>query len=187
MSPHAESHATPTPSDWIVRFAHLVPPGGTVLDLAAGAGRHARFFAGRGHPVVALDRTIDRLSDLAGGPGIEIVEADLEDGAPWPLGGRAFDCVVVVNYLYRPLLPILVERVAPGGVLLYRTFAAGNEAHGRPRNPNFLLEAGELLQAVAGRLTVVAYEHGLVERPGPAVVQRICARRDAAPAALLAG
>ena len=103
------------------------------------------------------------------------IAADLEGGGPWPLGGRRFEGVVVTNYLHRPLLPRLVDSLAPGGVLIYETFARGNERFGRPSNPAFLLAPGELLEAVRGRLQIVAYEHGVVARPKPAVVQRLCA------------
>jgi len=179
-------HGAAAPSEWIARFAGLVRPGGSVLDLAAGGGRHARYFLARGHPVLALDRDVSRLADLAATAAAEVIEADLEDGAPWPLGARRFDAVVVVNYLHRPLLADLCAALAAGGVLLYETFALGNEAHGRPRNPDFLLRPGELLELARGALHVVAYECGVVERAGgPAVVQRICARRaDDRPARL---
>ncbi len=169
------------PSRWVRRFAGLVPPGGPVLDLAAGGGRHSRFFLERGHPVVAVDRDIAALGEIQN-PRLTRFAADLESG-PWPLGDRRFAGVVVTNYLYRPLLPVLVAAVAPGGVLIYETFAQGNEAFGRPRNPDFLLKAGELLEAVRGALDVVAYEHGLLHRPGPAVIQRIAAARASSSAA----
>jgi SAM-dependent methyltransferase len=188
MEETGEKARAGAPSDWITRFAGLVKPGGRVLDLAAGGGRHARYFLARGHGVVALDRDTTRLADLADpatGGGAEVIEADLEDGAPWPLEGRSFDAVVVANYLYRPLFPALRGALAPGGVLLYETFAVGNEAYGRPRNPDHLLRPGELLELARGHLEVVAYEAGLVERNGPAVIQRLCARRDGAAPALL--
>lgn len=162
-------------STWVQRFAGLVPSGGTVLDLACGAGRHVRFFLARGHPVVAVDRDLSGLADLGAARGLERLEADLEGGAPWPLGGRRFAGVVVTNYLHRPILPAIVACVAPGGALLYETFAAGNERFGRPGNPDFLLRPGELLEAVRGRLKVVAYECLEVDAPRPAMVQRIAA------------
>lgn len=167
------------PSHWVVRFAPLVPAGGVVLDLAAGSGRHARFFLGRGHPVVALDRDASRLADLRGAARAEVIEADLEDGSPWPLAGRRFAGIVVTNYLHRPLLPVLTDSLGPGGVLIYETFAAGNERFGKPRNPDHLLEPGELIEAVRGRLRIVAFEEGAVEQPRPAVVQRLCAVKAA--------
>lgn len=160
------------PSPWIARFAALVPSGGTILDVAAGAGRHTRFFLERGHHVVAMDRDLSGLAGAAQGQRIELVPRDME-ALGWPFGARQFAGVVVTNYLWRPLLPAIVAAVAPGGVLLYETFAVGNERYGRPRNPNFLLRAGELLDAVHGHLTVVAYEHGTTKRP--AVIQRIAA------------
>jgi SAM-dependent methyltransferase len=147
-----------------------------VLDVACGAGRHSRLFLERGHPVTAVDIDTSGMSDLAGRPNLTVLQADLE-GAPWPLAGQMFGAVVVVNYLWRPLLPTLIASVRPGGLLLYDTFAVGQERLGRPRNPDHLLRAGELLAAVQGHLTVLAYECGEVAAPVPAVRQRICARR----------
>lgn len=161
-------------STWIERFAGLVPPGSDVLDVAAGGGRHTRFFVERGHRVIAVDRDI---SGLAPAPGLEIVEADLEAGGSWPFGERGFGGVVVTNYLHRPILGDIVAAVVPGGVLLYETFVAGNERFGRPSNPDFLLRPGELLDAVRGTLHVVAYEDVIVDEPRPAAVQRIAAVR----------
>ncbi len=167
------------PSDWVVRFADAVPAGGAVLDLACGGGRHTRLFLERGHTVVAVDRDLAGLADQAGQENLEQIQVDLEDGRPFPLRGRRFAGVVVTNYLFRPLLAPLVAAVAPGGVLIYETFARGNERFGRPSNPDFLLEPGELLEAVRGRLRVLAYEDLIVERPKPAAVQRISAARTA--------
>ncbi len=175
----SHNHGAPgEPSPWVCRFAARVPAGGRVLDLACGGGRHTRLFLERGHRVLALDRDLSGLADLADYPGLETVEADLEDGSPFPLAGRRFEGVMVVRYLYRPLLPALVEAVAPGGVLVYETFARGNERFGRPKNPDHLLEPGELLEAVRGTLRVVAYEDLVIEAPRPAAVQRICALRE---------
>lgn len=166
----------PPPSDWVCRFAGRVPAG-PVLDLACGGGRHGRLFRARGHPVTLVDRDLSGVADLAGQEGVERLEADLEDGRLFPLEGRRFAGVVVTNYLHRPLLPALVAAVAPGGALLYETFAQGQERLGRPTNPDFLLQPGELLAAMRGTLTVVAYEDRTVHRPDPARVQRICAVR----------
>jgi SAM-dependent methyltransferase len=169
------------PSAWVARFAALIAPGGACLDLACGGGRHTRLLAARGHAVTAVDRDAEAIAALRGLAGVEAVVADLEAG-PWPLPGRRFAAVVVANYLYRPLFPAILNALEDGGVLIYETFAVGNERFGRPRNPDFLLRPGELLDVVRGRLTVVAYEHGLIDRP--AVVQRICAVNGAGPAAL---
>jgi SAM-dependent methyltransferase len=165
------------PSPWIARFASLVPAGGPVLDVASGSGRHTRFFLGRGHPVTALDRATNGLADVGGDPGCEILERDLEDGSTFPLAGRKFAAVVVTNYLHRPILPDLVAAVAPGGALIYETYARGHERFGRPSRPEFLLTPGELLEAVRGALRVVAYEDVILEDPGPKAVQRIAAVR----------
>jgi SAM-dependent methyltransferase len=168
-------HGTEEASPWIRRWAHLVPAGGTMLDVACGRGRHLRWFAARGHAVVGVDRDADALASLQG--AAETVVADIENG-PWPLPGRTFDAVVVTNYLWRPLFPQLLAAVAPGGVLLHETFAQGNETVGKPSRPDFLLAPGELLRAYGGELRVVAFEDGFVDEP-PRFVQRIAAVRGA--------
>jgi SAM-dependent methyltransferase len=164
------------PSPWVARFLGLAPAGGRILDIAAGGGRHTRLARARGYAATAVDLDVGGLADLRSDAGVEIVAADLE-GAPWPLGEQRFAGVVATNYLHRPLLPRLVAAVAEGGALIYETFAEGNEAFGKPSNPNFLLRPGELLEAVRGELIVVAYEHGRIEAPRPAVIQRIAAVR----------
>ena len=162
-----------TISSWIATWAGLVPSGAAVLDVAAGNGRHARFFADRGHPVTAVDRDV---SGLAAAHNIEVIAADLEDGSPWPLPGCLFGAVVVTNYLHRPLFPHLFAALQPGGVLLYETFMIGNERFGKPSNPDFLLKDGELLELVRGKFSVVAYEARMISEPKMAMVQRIAAR-----------
>lgn len=161
------------PSAWVRRFALLIRRGGHVLDLAAGGGRHTRLLLDMGFRVTAVDRDISALQQLASDAGCDVRALDLETGAPWPLGS-GHDGIVVTNYLHRPLLPLVTAALAPGGVLIYETFMAGNERFGRPRNPDFLLEPGELLRAFQG-LTIVAFEAGEVSRPRPAVIQRIAA------------
>ncbi|MEK7438760.1 MAG: class I SAM-dependent methyltransferase [Pseudomonadota bacterium] len=167
-------HDQTSPSDWVCRFAGLIAPGGAVLDLACGRGRHARYLAGLGYRVEAVDRDKACLDALAGATGISSRCADLEASA-WPYDPGCFDAVLVTNYLYRPLMADLLAALRPGGVLIYETFALGNEKLGRPSNPEFLLRPQELLHWVEGRLQVLAFEQGRVERPKPAVIQRICA------------
>jgi SAM-dependent methyltransferase len=163
-----KEHDIVAPSAWVVRWAPLITRG-TVLDLACGSGRHSRFFLERGLKVVAVDRKPQQIS------GARFVQADLENGNPWPLpGGVRFEGVIVTNYLHRPLFPRLIESLAPGGVLLYETFMLGNERFKRPSNPEFLLRPGELLEAFKG-LTVMAFEQGEVIEPKPAMIQRLCA------------
>lgn len=171
------SAASTAPSAWVARFAPLIRDGGTVLDLACGAGRHSHYLHALGFRLVAVDIDVSRLGDVAPQDRIEIIEADLETGE-WPIGGRLFDGIVVTNYLHRPLLPLLPDALAPGGVLIYETFAKGNEAYGRPRNPAFLLEPGELTDAFAPKLRIIAHEHELDERPRRALRQRVCAIKD---------
>lgn len=161
-----------SPSTWLTRWAHLIAPGGTVLDLACGNGRHLRWLAARGFRVTGVDR--DAAALASSGDLGELIEADLETG-PWPLAGRRFDAVLVTNYLWRPLLPTIVDAVGDGGVLVYETFAVGNQRLGKPSNPDFLLRHGELLSACA-TLRIVAYEDGFAEPP-PRQVQRIVAVR----------
>lgn len=173
-------HLTITePSPWVTRWARLVKPDGRVLDLAAGGGRHGRLFLAQGCAVTFVDKNVQPLEDLKNQAGATVRESDLEDGGPWPFAGQAFDAIVVVNYLHRDLFNDLVDSLAPGGVLIYETFARGNEDFSRPRNPDHLLKSGELLDQVRGKLQVVAFEHGLV-RTGdiPGVKQRLCAVKD---------
>jgi SAM-dependent methyltransferase len=162
-----------TPSPWVVRWAPLIRASGAVLDVACGGGRHARFFASRGHFVDAVDRDPLAIAALNGVDGVSALCADIESGA-WPYSGRRYAAVVVTNYLHRPLFPSVLAALAPGGVLIYETFAQGNEQYGRPANPDFLLRRGELLE-VAGSARVVAYEDVIIDHPKPAAVQRICA------------
>jgi SAM-dependent methyltransferase len=172
------AHAGLEPSAWVRRWSALVPEGATVLDVACGSGRHVRWFtSARGARVTAIDRDAQALATLAG-TATEIVVADIE-AAPWPLAGRSFDAVVVTNYLWRALLPQIVASVGAGGVLIYETFARGNETVGKPSNPDFLLAPGELLRATPG-LRTVAYEDGFAAGPPPRFVQRIAAVREAA-------
>lgn len=159
-------------SDWVQRWSHLVPAGGTLLDVACGHGRHMRWFAARGHPVTGVDRSPEAIEAVRGLG--EAVLADIENG-PWPFAGREFAGVVVTNYLWRPLLPAIVQSVAAGGVLVYETFTVGNETVGKPSNPDFLLQPGELLGACRD-LRVIAYEDGYLDRPAR-FVQRIAAVR----------
>lgn len=172
------SHAPASPSPWVTCWGAEVTTG-PVLDLACGSGRHVRWFAERGLPVVAVDRQpldIGRPADLQPLPGVEFIQADLEDGSPWPLGERRFSAIVVTNYLHRPLFPRIAAALDEGGLLIYETFMVGNERFGRPTNPAFLLRPGELREAFSG-LTVVAFEEGETGSPKPAVVQRVVARR----------
>lgn len=174
-------HGALAPAPWVMRFAPLVAPGSHVLDVACGRGRHAHFLAARGARVLAADRDADALASLDGVPGVTTLVVDLE-GAPWPFAKRHFDAIVVTNYLHRPLLPHLLDALAPDGLLVYETFAQGNEAYGRPSNPAFLLRPGELLDLVRGRLAVIAFEQGRVHEGGrEAVVQRLAAVGGARP------
>ena len=174
MNPHQQL----SPSPWVQRFSGQIVTGGRVLDLACGQGRHARYLAGLGYQVEALDRDAAALATLAEVPGITTCEADVE-GGPWPYHMQRFDGIVVTNYLHRPLLPLLINGLNEGGILIYETFMLGNERYGKPSNPLFLLRPGELLEVVRRRLHVVAFEEGEVELPGPAVIQRLCATRGA--------
>jgi SAM-dependent methyltransferase len=170
------------PSSWVTRWAHLIRPGGRVLDLACGSGRHAAWLAGQGFDVLAVDRDAEAVAGLPAGVAGRV--ADLEQDG-WPLGdvtdgadGAPLDAIVVTNYLHRPLWPHLLAALAPAGVLIYETFAIGNETVGKPSRPDFLLKSGELLDMARGTLRVVGYEDGVVEVPKTAFVQRICAVRE---------
>ena len=166
-------HGTEAPSAWVQRWTHLIPPHATALDLACGAGRHMRWLQAQGLQVTGVDRSPEAIAACAGLG--ELICADIENG-PWPLPGRQFGAVVVTNYLWRPLLPAVLASLAPGGVLIYETFAQGHETVGRPSRADFLLRPGELLQAF-GTLRTVAYEDDYLENPAR-FVQRIAAVRE---------
>jgi SAM-dependent methyltransferase len=171
------------PSEWVTRHSHLIRPGGQVLDIACGQGRHSRYFLEQGFSVVAVDRDISLLSAV-GLPSeqyndqLEALEIDLEQGGHTSLFERQFDAIVVTRYLHRPLLALLPIMLADGGVLIYETFAVGNERYGRPSNPDFLLKENELLDAFQAHLTVKAFETVELGTPRSAVVQRICAIKN---------
>ncbi|MFY8091858.1 MAG: class I SAM-dependent methyltransferase [Niveispirillum sp.] len=178
------THALPfaPPSPWIVRFAPLLRAGSTLLDVACGGGRHLRHFRDRDLTVTGVDIDLRGVADLAGRAGVTLIQADLEGPDGWPPALSGFDGIVVTNYLHRPLLPALVAALKPGGLLLYETFANGNQRHGRPSSPAFLLREGELLRLAAEqRLQVVAFEQGEVSSPKAAIVQRLAAVKPAGP------
>lgn len=173
-SPIQVSHGLGPPSSWIQRWSHLVPIRGTVLDIACGQGRHMKWFAENGHAVAGVDRSPEAIHAAA--KFGEAILADIENG-PWPLmngdQARQFDAVIVTNYLWRPLFPVIAQSVAPGGLLIYETFAKGNETVGKPSRPDFLLHPAELLQ-VFGNMHIIAFEEGFLENPAR-FVQRIAA------------
>jgi SAM-dependent methyltransferase len=173
-SPITDSHGVGPISRWIERWSHLVAPRGAVLDIACGHGRHMKWFAEQGHAVVGIDRSSEAVH-TAENFG-EVVLADIENG-PWPLmsgdQARQFEAVIVTNYLWRPLFPVIEQSVAPGGLLLYETFATGNETVGKPSRPDFLLRPAELLQTFKN-MHIVAFEEGFLENPAR-FVQRIAA------------
>ena len=179
MTP-ATLHGDEAASAWVRRWSHLLPAGASVLDVACGRGRHTRWFHALGHSVTALDRSAEALAAIGLPPEhFEPVLADIE-GSPWPLDGRQFDAIVVTNYLWRPLFQTLLASLAPGGVLIYETFAAGNETVGKPSRPDFLLQPGELLQ-LCQSLRTVAYEDGFetaLAGTTARFVQRIAAVRE---------
>jgi len=169
---------TLAPSPWIQRFTPLIRQGGSILDLACGSGRHARYLAAQGFQVTGIDRDTSQCPAMN---GLTLITADLEDGSAWPLGQQQFDAIIVTNYLWRPIFPDLCAAIAAGGLLLYETFAAGQEHFGRPKNPQFLLQRGELLRLTTP-LRPVAFEDGILN--GQKVVQRLCAIRADHPAPL---
>jgi len=148
-----------------------------VLDLACGAGRHATFLAGMGHSILAIDQDVALIEQIQN-PLITCKALNLELEA-WPLADHEFSAIVVTNYLYRPHLDQLPKMLAQGGVLIYETFAQGNGQFGKPSNPNFLLNPGELLTLAASHsLKVLAYEDIYVDEAKPAMVQRLCALKE---------
>lgn len=179
-TPDASTKSDPakpaSPSRWVDRFLPGVSEGGDILDVACGAGRHMRLALEQGYRVTGIDRDVSRLDDIAGRRDVSLIEADLETGLAFPLRDMRYDGVIVTNYLWRGILSDIVGCVADDGLLIYETFALGQERHGKPSNPDFLLKPNELLEAVLPRLVVIAYEHGQQEGPeGPEIVQHVAA------------
>jgi SAM-dependent methyltransferase len=176
-------HADVPPSAWVLRFAPLIAPGGAVLDLACGSGRHVPLLLAQGLRVTGVDRDAAALAQARqrGGDSaaLELLSADVEDG-PWPLPGQRFAGIVVTNYLWRPLWPAILAALDEGGVWIHETFAHGHQRIGRPARPDFLLQPGELLRVAQG-LRVVAFEDGFEPAQGGRAarfVQRIAAVRE---------
>lgn len=167
------------PSPWVSRFIPLVPKfkNSKILDVACGNGRHTALSLSIGHHVLAVDRDTSRIVIPHRTSRLTIVNADLETKEGWPFHGMLFEGVIVTNYLYRPILADIVSAVAPGGMLIYETFALGNEDFGHPENPEFLLQPGELLKVVEDQLTVLAYENRYSQKPAPSMIQHIAAIR----------
>ncbi len=174
------AHAIATPSAWLLRWAHLIARDGAVLDVACGSGRHLRWLAAQGFSVCGVDRDATAVAPLMALADITV--ADIENG-PWPYGERQFAGIVVTNYLWRPLVPVIAAALAPGGVLIHETFAIGHQTIGRPSNPDFLLRPGELADAALSTgLRIVAFEDGYESAP-ERFVQRIVAVRPPATSA----
>jgi len=173
-------HGNEAPSPWVQRWTHLIAPGGSVLDVACGHGRHMRWLKDAGHSVTGVDRSPEAIAAVQ--PLGRAVQADIEN-EPWPLAGERFDAVVVTNYLWRPLMAILLDSVASGGVWIYETFAVGNETVGKPSRPDFLLQPGELLQTCQ-HMHVVAFEDGFCDEPARFVQRIVAVRKPATPPAL---
>ncbi len=169
---HASPQSWMAPSLWVKRFLPLIKQAVlcSISQLAvAGMFAFCAIF-----PVCAVDHDTSALLTFAG-PCCDVRRIDLETDDHWQLGGD-YDGIIVTNYLHRPLFPAIARALTAGGVLIYETFARGNESFGKPRNPDFLLRPGELLEAFAA-LTVVAFEQGEVSIPRPAVIQRLTAIR----------
>ncbi|MBR72101.1 MAG: SAM-dependent methyltransferase [Rhodospirillaceae bacterium] len=165
-----------SPSQWVVRHSKYIKNKGNVLDLACGTGRHTRYLLSLGHHVTAIDIDISKMKNINTYNSLDKIQYNLEKSS-WPLQDRIFDGVIVTNYLHRPIIPFILESLATNGTLIYETFAVGNESYGKPKNPDYLLKRGELLDICHKKLSIVAYEDIVVKKPKQAVLQRICAIR----------
>jgi len=164
------------PSQWITQHCHLIPPKGHVLDLACGNGRHTRYLLENGFRVTAVDKDLKGVRELERHPNCQLIEVDLELGRPWPFA-ETFDAIIVTNYLYRPGFENIVIHCKPNGVLICQTFMTGNEAYGKPSNPDFLLKENELKNAFTKDFETISFEQGYKDSPKPAVIQSYCGRR----------
>jgi SAM-dependent methyltransferase len=159
---HRQAPAPDRPAAVVRRFARFAPAG-RALDLAAGRGRHARYLAGLGFRVVAVDISEVALADLTREPGVFAVCADLERHFAIPPG--RFALIVVVRYLERRLLPRLAAGLAPGGMLIYESFLEEPDGRVDSRfNPDYLLQENELLRAFPG-LRIIYYREAATGDP----------------------
>ena len=165
-----------TVNRWINQYLSQIPAAGLVLDVASGCGRHAELALQHGYRVIALDRDISGITRR--GANLECLQFDLEAGS-WPFPPALFDGMLVCNYLYRPLMSHLGTALKPGGVLLYTTFMQGNQAYGRPSNPDYLLRPNELQESFKQGFTEIAFEQGFTNNPAAGVRQSICVRKQA--------
>ena len=165
-------------SAWVRRYYSQIPKNGFILDLAGGAGRHARFLARKGFKLLLVDNQIEKAKDLQNVEGIKLMEYDVENGNPLPFSASSFQGIVVTNYLYRPIFPQLLCLLDDGGVLIYETFAVGHEKYGRPTNPDYLLKSGELIKLVGSKMRIIEYQERLITQPAKAYVQRIVAEKN---------
>ena len=144
--------------------------------MACGRGRHALWLAARGWAVDAVDNNAEAIAAVDAeaqrrGLAVHARRLDLESGAP-DLGVGAFDLIVCVHYLHRPLFPALVAALRPGGLLIYETFTRAQAARGKPTNPAFLLEPGELRRLVAPLEVVDEREGAFDDRDVASIVAR---------------
>lgn len=172
-----DSTAKPRPSKWVKKYSSLFPHPGPILDVASGGGRHTRYLLRKGYSVIAIDKNVLPLQNLKT-PLLSPVRVDLEAQAPWPFKPDSFGGVVVTNYLHRPIFQNIIDSLAKDGLLIYETFARGNEKFGKPSNPNYLLKPGELIRLTLNELHILSYEDITTDQPKPARLQRICARKN---------
>lgn len=176
--------STGKPDPWVQKYAALIPQG-PVLDLACGKGRHGRYFLELGYSVTFIDKNISGVADLLpqgyssyNKVNIRLIKHDMENNSPWPFHPNQFSGIVVTNYLYRPLLPQLITTLKPDGILIYKTFATGNEQFGKPKNPEFLLRENELRTAFNKQFREIAFFQGREMNPDR-ITQAICVQRIA--------
>ncbi len=180
-------HNSRPPSDWVAALLPHVTgePANTLLDVACGDGRHLSLARQRGYVSTGMDRDVSQVAgffqvgttypdDPQPPVFVTLYQCDLETSARWPIAGQTFDVVIVTNYLHRPRLHDIIAAVAADGMLIYETFAVGQQRFGRPSNPEFLLQPGELLRVVHPNLTPFFYEHTQLNQPDR-IVQRIVA------------
>jgi SAM-dependent methyltransferase len=176
----ASTPCLPAPSVWVSEWAGLIENADaspSVLDVACGSGRHMAHLSQLGMLCTGIDR--DEAALLTAQAFGTIVCADIQQG-PWPIPGRQFDAVLVTHYLWRPLLPTILDSVRPGGVLIYETFSQAHAKLGRPSRPEFLLQHGELLTICqAAQMQILAYQDLILQNPKRAM-QRIVARKTIA-------
>ena len=154
------------------------PLRGPVLDLACGDGHNGIFLASKGIPVILSDVSAAALKKAKTwaerkSVNVRFHQVDLEKDESNPLQEDFFGGILVFRYLHRPLIPHIKKALKMQGILVYETYTIDQPQFGKPHNPHFLLEHGELWGWFKG-WSIIHFFEGILDNPKRAVAQMVC-------------